>query len=172
MSKLKVNFVNDPQAGSWARWVLLGLGMLLAADVGRNIVATYDALERAEARAGRVARLAPVSIPTDPEALERQTAAAQEIVERMALPWNTLFVELEKARTENVSLLSVEPDAATRALLLTGEAKDLYTMASYVATLKESKRLTDVHLARHEQRKNEPQRPVAFNVNANWKNLQ
>ncbi len=172
MARLKVNFVDDPQAGGWARWALLGLGLLLAADVGRTIVETHDALDTAQSRAARVARQAPVALPSDPEALERQTVAAQEIVERMALPWNTLFVELERVRVENVSLLSVEPDAATRALALSGEAKDLYTMASYVATLKESKQLTDVHLARHEQRRNEPLKPIAFNVNASWKTLQ
>lgn len=151
------------------RWALLSLGLLLAADVGRNIVETRESLERAEVRA---ARMVPVPIAADPEVLEQQTVAAQEIVERIALPWHTLFAELERARVENVSLLSVEPDAATRALVLSGEANDLYTMASYVATLKASKRLTDVHLVRHEHRKNEPKRSVAFNVNASWKSLQ
>lgn len=172
MGRLRVNFVDDPRSAGWLRWALLALGVLLAADVGRSLYETQAALERAEARAWRVAAAPPAPVPeADPEALERQIKAAQEVIERLSLPWNALFAELERARRDGVSLTSVEPEAGTRALALTGEAKDLYTLAGYVETLKASKGLSDVYLARHEQRRNERQRPVAFQVSANWKSL-
>ena len=52
---------------------------------------------------------------------------------------------------------------------LTGEAKDYLAVLSYVANIEQQKAFSRVHLARHEVRYNEPQRPMTFTISASWK---
>lgn len=173
MRRLQANFVEDPVAGGWLCWTLLIIGVALAADAGRSVYEAKEALDRAEAKAARSGSrpLSPVSVHKDPQVVEKEIAAAQDVIRKLSVPWGALFAELEKAQADKVRLLAVEPDADTRSLMVSGEGKDLLAVAGYVATLKASPRLSDVYLAHHEIKRNEPNKPVAFSVTAGWSKI-
>jgi hypothetical protein len=95
--------------------------------------------------------------------------AARQTVERLSLSWDNLFAALEQSPGEEVSLLSIEPDARSGTALISGEGKDYAAVLRYVAKLGEAKTLKDVYLVRHEMRPAPgSRRPMLFSVSASW----
>lgn len=175
--RLELDYLRSGRRPGWAAWTLLAVALAFALDLGRSWVALKDdiarkdarlAMQAAQARPGELLR---VSMPkTAPRPVrEGELAAARDTLQRLSVPWDALFGALEAAQTERASLLSIEPDAVSGTVALTGEAKDYLALLSYVANLEQQKALSRVHLARHETRQNEPQRPLAFTISASWR---
>lgn len=99
----------------------------------------------------------------------QQYAFARDIIQRLSTPWNPLFRALEGANTERVALLSIEPNADSRTVTLTGEARDYLATLTYLARLEEQDLLKRVHLVRHDTRRDVPRRPVVFTISAGWR---
>jgi hypothetical protein len=95
-------------------------------------------------------------------------AFARDTVRRLATPWESLFQALEGSQSENVALLSIEPDVENHGVNISGEAKDYLAALTYVARLGQQKALNRVHLVHHESRRGGP-RPLTFTVSASWK---
>jgi Tfp pilus assembly protein PilN len=153
-------------------WLLLAVALAFAADVGRSYV---KARLEVEAKTGRLARLSDArsareatSTPVRPLSQE-EFAAAQDTILRLSTPWDNVFRALEAAQSDDVALLSIEPDAGSGSLSITGDAKSYPAALTYVAWLAHEKTLKNVRLARHEIVRNEPRRPLAFTVSADWK---
>jgi hypothetical protein len=158
------------RAPRWAGWLMLALGLAFVADLARSYVALRAETARVEARVAAVG-----ARPTAPSRSESRGALAEEIAEartvvaRFAAPWPALFSAIESSRTDDVSLLSIEPDAAAGHVVISGEAKDYLSLMTYVARLQSHQALSRVHLARHEVRDNEPKRPTQFSISARWR---
>lgn len=166
MSRLRANLIETAGAGNWLRWLLLVIGTVMVIDVAWSIHQVRADLSAVEKR--NVSDRSSAMRRTHADESEKQVAAAEAVVKRLSFPWSALLTELEKARTEKVGLLSVEPDAESRSLAIAGETKDLVAVTDYVATLEESDRLNNVYLARHEIKQGSA-RSVAFQVKAEWK---
>jgi hypothetical protein len=95
-------------------------------------------------------------------------AFARDTVSKLSTPWDQLFRALEAAQTDQIALLSVEPDPEHRIVTLTGEAKDYLAALTYLASLSEQKSLRRVHLTHHEPQRTASQRPLAFTISAAW----
>lgn len=121
---------------------------------------------RAEQVAKRQAALAAATLPAD---LDARIGKAQQILSRLTFPWDDLFGQLENITVDGVTLLELQPDADRETLTLTGEAKDVAAMLTYVARLEQVRSLSRIHLQRHETVINEATRPIRFSVAATWK---
>lgn len=150
-------------------WMMLLVGVVLSVDALLRAAALSDDIERAAAAAASPrgsSRTADARI--DP-ALAKDLRAAEQVVNRLALPWDALFLTVEKAASDRVALLAIEPDAQKRELAITGEAFDYLALLTYVAQLSEPGQLSDVHLVRHETKKDDPRHPLTFTIAARWR---
>lgn len=171
MRRLDLDFQRGTAGGRRAGWILLVVAAAFAADVARSWHEAHGKLQQVQQQlasrpepgaARRIAGLPP------PSASAEELAAAQKVLKRMTVPWDGFFASLEHAHSDRVSLLAVEPDAESRSVTITGEARDYLAALSYVATLAEAKGFSRVHLVRHEARAGTPGRSVAFTVSAQW----
>lgn len=153
-----------PRAGLYALVAALGF----AVHVGAQYWSLRQDVERKEARlaAGSKRAVRPMAAP---RVDEQEHAFARGTIERLSTPWRALFSALEAANTERVALLSIEPNAERRTVMLTGEARDYLATLTYLARLGEQEPLQKVHLVRHDTRRDAPRRPVVFTISAAWR---
>jgi Tfp pilus assembly protein PilN len=155
-------------------WVLLAIALAFAADVGSSYVKTRAEIE---ARTAKLARLSggptrEVSASTSAGLLSKEEfSAAQDTILRLSMPWDNVFRALEAARSDDVALLSIEPDAGSGSLSITGEARSYPAALTYVAWLSHEKTLKNVRLARHEIDRNDARQRVSFTISADWKEV-
>jgi hypothetical protein len=171
--RIELDYLRAHRRPARASWVLLAAALAFAADVGVSFV---SARSETATKAERLARLSDSLRASDANAgaprrapPPEEYAAARDTIARLSMPWSNIFRALESARSENVALLAIEPDAASGALSITGEATSYPAALTYVAWLSHEKTLRDVRLAKHEIRQGEPRRPVSFTVSALWK---
>lgn len=151
----------------WVGWALLAIAVFLIAEVDMRKQELAE--EIAVWKGGSTAS---TKIQANMPAVEDQAKEAGVVIEQLALPWSPLFGSLERAHSENVALLSVQPDAQRRSVTLTGEAKGYADVLGYVSRLKSEAKLGNVYLVSNELKEEQPQRPVGFTITADWKGLQ
>ncbi|MDH4061309.1 MAG: hypothetical protein OEU94_10905 [Aquincola sp.] len=169
MKRLDLN-IAERRRVPLAVWLMLLVGGVLSVDAGLRVVSLGDELDRANMRSGTRPRSAMVvSASTADPALAKDLRAAEQVVQRLALPWDDLFRTVETAASDRVALLAIEPDAQKKELAISGEALDYLALLTYVARLSEPGQLTDVHLVRHETKPDDPRHPLTFTIAANWR---
>jgi hypothetical protein len=163
MKPLRINFCDSGAASPWLGRALLAIAAVVMVDAGMSYHAARQALRENETRFAR-------SHPAKPAAKvsPQEVAAARETVQRLAMPWDHLFVALESAASDKVALASIEPDAGKGTVTISGDGKDYLAALSYVANLSHTEGLERVQLVRHEQKANQPNGAVSFAVSAAW----
>lgn len=171
MKKVSLNFAVK-QAPRWPSMLLLG-AVVIAAVTWHDYAqlrARAESLSASGTRAEQSARRqAALAAATFPGGLDARIGKAQQILNRLTFPWDDLFGQLEDISADGVTLLALEPDADRGTVTLTGEAKDVAAMLTYVARLEQARSLSRIHLQRHETIANEATRPIRFSVAATWK---
>lgn len=160
-----------PHTGT-ARWLGIGL-LVVAALVGAKQADAYVTAKREiaqlQARLSRFeSRGGPATILALPEATVREIRRANDVIERIALPWDRLFRAVESAAGEKVALLGITPDQKSGTVEVSGEAADLNAMFDYVKRLQRQPSLTRVYLLNHKLNEQDPQHPIRFTVTASW----
>lgn len=163
MKKLEIDFVRRPR-GPWAARALVVLALGMAADTGLSFLHARASLARNEAQLAQAEPRGAAPRKPAPEEL----AAVRDTVERLATPWERLFGALEKASSDQVALLGIEPDAKAGTVLITGDSKSYLAALSYVLNLSQVEGLNGVQLVRHEAKANDPRGAVSFTVSAAW----
>lgn len=163
MKKLDLNFSSARQGSPWIGRVLLAVGAAVVLDAG---IAYHDARKVLGAQEARVAKRAPAGAVAKVSAQE--VAAVRDTVQRLAMPWDELFMALETASTDKVALASIEPDTAKGTVTISGDGKDYLAALSYVSNLSRIEGLERVELVRHERKNPDPNGPVTFAVSAAW----
>jgi hypothetical protein len=155
-----------------AAWGLAVLGITLVAASSvtgwnqKRQLERYDAeLAAALARAARPAASAQAKLPPIPET---QALATNAIILQLNLPWRDLHDAVAAATPEQIALVALEPDARRRSLRITAEAKEADGMIAYVEALKQQEIFQAVVLTRHEVTDSDPNRPVRFQLEAQW----
>jgi hypothetical protein len=97
-----------------------------------------------------------------------QLKRAQEIILRMAFPWQAFFDVIETAKSNNIAIVSLQPDAVTGSVVIAAEARDLPSALDYIERLKAEPRLQNIHMATHEALDHGARSAVKFTVNAHW----
>jgi len=94
--------------------------------------------------------------------LIRQTAS------ELGTPWDPLLTGLENINMKDVALLLFEPNKKKQQILLTGQAKNIAIMLSYVEEVSKLPMLSKVYLQNHMIDLNDPYKPVSFTIVATW----
>jgi len=154
-------------------WLLLAIAIAFAADVGSSYVRTRAEIEARTAKLARLSGARPereAAASTQAGAPSKEEfGAAQDTILRLSMPWDNVFSALEAARSDDVALLSIEPDAGSGSLSITGEARSYPAALTYVAWLSHEKTLKNVRLARHEIDRNDARQRIFFTISADWK---
>lgn len=171
---LVLDFERSSVRGRTLSYALIGLGLVAAvATFGEYRTKTEEA-ERWEKKLSDTRRMARRALPNFAEestAAPEQAGelkAANQILDELALPWERMFVDVESAVTNDIALLGVQPDPKNRNVNVTGEARDLSSLLTFMSRLESTVGLRDVHLTNHEIRTADPNRPFAFSVQAQW----
>lgn len=149
--------------------VTLAAAALVQADRYAEQKAELEALQAAVAARGQ----APVAISAAPPAPKiavspAQASAVNAAVMQLNLPWRDLAEAVASATPASVALLSLEPDAKRRQLRITAEARSSDDMLAYVSRMQAEEGFSSVVLTRHEVMEQDPNRPLRFQISAEW----
>lgn len=164
MQAIQIDFCRTRRTPRWAAPVLMLLAFALAGDVGLSFLQLRQEVKRKEVA---LAKADPRAYRPARSASAEEVAAAKDTLSRLSMPWDKLFGALEAAATDQVALLSIEPDPKAGTVLISGDGKDYLAALSYVLNLSRSEALARVQLARHEQKKDQGN-AVGFAVSATW----
>lgn len=104
----------------------------------------------------------------DSRELQQEVRVANTVLRQIAVPWDTLFREIEANTHDSVALLSVQPDVQNRVVRIAGEAKNLDALLDYIRRLGTTKALSNIFLTGHEIKAQDAQRPISFSLVAAW----
>ena len=168
MRALELDHLNERSRAPWVRYALAGAALAFGVDQTLHFQSTRASVGALEARIA-AERTTPTARLPMREVSAEEVALARDTVGRLTTPWDRLFRALESAHSEQVALLSIEPDAEARTVTINGEAKDYLAALTYLAGLSGQPALRRVHLVRHEVQRQASPRPVAFTISAAWK---
>jgi hypothetical protein len=163
MQRIELDFLRHGPRSRWVPGVLLACALGLAGDMALSYVQVLREVRSNEAIVARANPHRPV-----PAASAEELAFARDTVERLGLPWGKLFSALEAAGSDQVALLSIEPDTKTGTVKISGDSRDYLAALGYVLTLSQADALSHVQLVRHEVKQKDPQHSVAFSISAAW----
>ncbi|MES2321027.1 MAG: PilN domain-containing protein [Pseudomonadota bacterium] len=154
-------------------WALCALALLLcavAAGLGWRLKAQQNA-DQAELIALVQRAKKPVVVAVrvqQPRISDIQAGAVNAVVMQLNLPWRALHDAIGAATPADIALLALEPDARKRSMKITAEARGSDDMIKYVEKLKEQELFAAVTLTRHEINEQDPNRPIRFQIEAEW----
>lgn len=149
----------------------LGLLLGVAAALGG-----WQLLEQRQAREHQLRHLqqrqaalskAPPAAPRSAIA-PAQAAFVNAAIEKLNLPWRDLQDAVVAATPRSVALLALEPDPRKQLLKLTAETRNADDMIAYIEALKQQELFRAVLLTRHEVNEQDPNRPLRFQLEAEW----
>jgi hypothetical protein len=148
---------------------LLALGAVAAALV---LADYWSDTARREGLELRLADLQPERTAHGPDkAAQRVAEENRAALADLTMPWSRLLRELEAASADSkdsVAVLGVEPDRDKRQVRVLAEARTLPIALAYVERLQKSQALRYPMLESHEVQLRDPQRPVRFQIRADW----
>jgi len=100
---------------------------------------------------------------------EAQRQILFDTVRQLNAPWNNLLSALEALKNQDVALISIVPNQHKQALELTGEARNIKAMLSYLESLEGLTMLEHVALQKHQVNETSPYQPVEFVIVAKWR---
>jgi len=178
MSRLRIDFAPASlqrtvyRTGNLA-WLLLAAGLLLALAagiLGMRLLAQQRAdrdLLNAERTRANVPLVVPVAVRVAPIS-DLQAAAVNGAILQLNLPWRALHDAVGAATPPGIALLALEPDPRRRSIKITAETKTSDAMIAYIEALKEQELFTGVTLTRHEINELDPNKPIRFQLEAEW----
>jgi hypothetical protein len=128
----------------------------------------YDAQVAMLRARAHVPLATPVAL-RQPPLPEAQANAVNAAILQLNLPWRALHDAVQAATPPAVALLALEPDARKHTLRITAETRSSDEMIDYVQALQGQERFSSVALARHEINDQDPNRPIRFQVDAQWR---
>ena len=99
------------------------------------------------------------------------TAEGTRVATELGTPWTALLSELEAASRQSqgqVAILSIEPDHEKHRVHISGESRNLSLALAYVERLQTTHALRYPMLDSHEVKADDPERPVRFELTADW----
>jgi hypothetical protein len=170
MKPIAIDFAPRPRAFRPTLWLLVIAGAICslailhylqirdqAAEAKARLAAEYRLIE-AESRQQAAASL------LSPE----RVASVNEAIMRLNTPWELLLDGVERSLSDDVALLSINPESARRHLNRIAETKDPAAMIAFVGRLSETELFSDVLLQRHRIEDGSAGRPYRFAVEAQW----
>jgi len=167
----KLDFELLPQGHRQLRsMALLAAGLVLASVAAGHYIQNSREIAAIESEAGYFSMADVAEGKASPADIE-EVAVVRAGIERLSLPWGSLFSALEKVNAEKVSLVSLEPNAQKNSVKIIAEAPDVYEMLAYVRALSIQPSLKNVLLTQYEIRLEAANQPVRFILAASWKSM-
>ena len=174
MRRLELDFHRTAAQARWLRIGLLAAGIALVGVV----LLRYEALSNEatvwEAKLQDLTQLVrrkTVSLGAgarESKAPPEEIKRANVVLEQMTVPWGVLFSELEATADNDLALLAIQPDVASRQVRVTGMATSLAAVTHFITRLEAQPHLTSVYLVEHALSTGSTRRPVTFSVVASW----
>lgn len=120
------------------------------------------AQQRMGAQGAAALQAAKVQIP------DAQAKAINATVLQLNLPWRDMQEAVGAATPPHIALLALEPDPNKQMLKISAEAKNADDMIDYIEQLKQQEFFVGAALSRHEINDADPNRPIRFQVEAQW----
>lgn len=163
MRTLKLDFLHPQPRTHWSAWLLLVVGLAVAAWAGWRDRDTRLALDHALADA-----------PKQEYAKARRSVTVQAgesgtAMDQLSAPWRNLFVRLEESRPKRIALLALEADVRKNEATLTAEARNSKDMLAYIEMLKKEAGFSSVTLASHALQYEDTQHPLRFVLRLGWR---
>jgi hypothetical protein len=169
MQRIDLDFAARSRRSQLAGTVLAAVALAVAGDAAWSYVNAKRTIAEAETL---IARAHPHGVSRAAKAVSpEEVAVARDTVQRLTLPWPGLFGAIESASSQDVALLTVEPDPRSGKVTISGDSKDYLAALTYVLNLSRSDAFSGVELVRHEVKANDPRHPVAFAISAAWKEV-
>ncbi len=171
MTRLDLDFHVSRQPFPLAGLGLLGLALLastLVAVYYRGVTEQIGYWESAMGQAMRAGARQTDGSEREAREMAQEIKHANEVLAEITLPWDKLFKAVEGSSGQDVALLTIEPDAEKHEVKITGEAKNISAVFSYVRQLAAQEPFTSVYLERHQVQEKAPLQPVRFSVIAAW----
>lgn len=174
MRALRLDFQNNRRRPAWPNLALLVGGLVTALVLAIHSVTVFSEIRQVEANQAAFERkshrnaLDPRLASLDAQQLRAEVKEANEVLAHLALPWETLFRDIESSPGDHVALLSIEPDPEKRAIKISGEAKDFDAMLGYLRVLQKKESLTGVYLQSHHIEQRTAEKPIRFVLVASW----
>jgi hypothetical protein len=162
---LELDLVAPPRRPRWLGYLVLAASLLVAGEMFMRLDDAQASIARLDATRALLGEARPAR-PLPREKLDEQMKEAQAVLRQLSLPWAQLVESLENAATPEVAVLQVQPDAQTRVLRVTAEAKGEESMFRYVRRVAATEGFSDVHLVSHQVRDDDPRRPLQFSLQA------
>lgn len=172
MSQLDLDYQRSMTPFPWAGVVLLLLAFGALALVDLYYRGLTEKIGYWEFKSGQVLKATQrrmASSPREIKDMEQEIKHANEVLNQITLPWDKLFQAVEWSSGKDVALLTIEPDAEKHVVKISGEAKNIEGVLSYVRHLSEQEIFSSVYLQSHKVQQQNPEKPVRFALVAAWK---
>lgn len=136
-------------------------------ELNARVISWEDKLARMEREQGR--RAPDGAGDGNVEGRAQELKQAGEVLRQLSLPWEQLFLSVESAAGDEVSLLALEPDTEKQVVKISGEARDFVALMNYITRLETQELLGPVNLQSHQVQQQDPNRPVRFALIAAWR---
>lgn len=173
MQRLDLDFHRGDDRSTFGT-LLLAAGVVLAGAALLRAATLREEGVNLESRASEQGRTARRASPGGADGragnddVGREIALVSSVLQRLALPWDNLFSAIESVRNDKVALISIEPSATGATVKVTAEARTTEDMLEYVRQLQGTGAFRAVTLINHQVRREDPQRPVRFVLDADW----
>lgn len=97
-----------------------------------------------------------------------EAEAVQNSVNQLSIPWGVLFSAMEASFSDQVNLISIEPDADKRLVKIVAEAPDAYVMLDYLRALSVQPQISNIHLLNQQIDENNKEQVVRFTLEGYW----
>ena len=178
MPRLRLKFPDHGQLLPHVDYSLLLIGLLVLAGVlfqfqqiSKDVNYWSNRVEHLEKQQQQKAAPRTRSSPRIKEfgqEIRKEISKANTILDQINLPWESLFDSVEHAATEDIALLSLQPNVSSRALRISGEAKNMSELLDFVEALEREPIFENVHLLNYKIKQDNPHRPIIFLLTAVW----
>lgn len=173
MRTLTLDYQRSTRPG-WGSWLLLGVGIVAATGAVIHSAALSresSAWEARTAETRRYAQRGKTAAGTEARTLEeaaRDLKSANEVLQKLSVPWEKLFAALEATRGNKIALLTVAPDVAKAQVRIVAEAKTAQDMLDYLRRLGSETAFSGAILLSHQIQQQNSEQPLRFSLVVNW----
>ena len=178
MPRLRLKFPDHGQSAPHVDFPILLIGLLVLAaalfqfrQITEEVNYWSNRVERLEKQQQQKAAPRTRSTPRIREIsqeIRKEIIKANAILDQINLPWEALFDSIEHAATEEIALLSLQPNVSARSLRINGEARNMAKLLNFVEALERELIFENVHLLNYKIKQDNPHRPIVFFLTATW----
>lgn len=164
--RLKIDFARKSRWPELKYCLLLLLAVLMT---GEAMVQLGLAIEKQNAAENAFAAVRLKARQSRSTVSHKRVEAVNRTVMQLNLPWTALLGAVEEHLSNEVALLSLEPDASRQVLRIQAEAKSSAAMLDFVSKIAKKEIFTTVVLTRHEINESDMNKPYRFILEAQWR---